>query len=127
MPVVEVAVPDGCYTGDVFTVTSGEQQLDVTVPEGCGPGMLLAVELPDEPGASGGGEETLEVEIPAGCGVDSSFLVALPDGREIEITVPVRQLQSTHPEAHPCARALVRSPRGRRLEIAHRRTAAARV
>ena len=89
MGLVEVEVPDGCFAGDLFTVTGAAgEQLDVTVPDGCGPGTLLSVELPDPPADSAADAGTVEVTIPDGCGVDSSFLVELPDGRQVEITVP---------------------------------------
>ena len=38
-PPVEVVVPDGCHAGDTFLVEFNGREFDVTVPDGCGPGV----------------------------------------------------------------------------------------
>jgi hypothetical protein len=43
---VEVHVPLGAYAGDNFVVDFGGCNFDVTVPQNCGPGDIIDVELP---------------------------------------------------------------------------------
>lgn len=45
---VEVTIPDGCFTGMEFTVELNGLCFGVVVPEGCGPGVLLQVDVPQE-------------------------------------------------------------------------------
>ena len=41
-----VIIPDGCFSGDEFTVNLGGGQFCVGVPEGCGPGDSIVIDLP---------------------------------------------------------------------------------
>lgn len=45
-PSVEVTVPDGCKEGMEFTVHFEGRDFNILVPEGCGPGSVLLVEVP---------------------------------------------------------------------------------
>lgn len=46
MTLVEIIVPDECYSGMEFAVQWGENEFTLNVPEGCEPGQLISVELP---------------------------------------------------------------------------------
>lgn len=46
MTLVEIVVPDECYSGMEFAVQWGENEFTLNVPEGCEPGQLISVELP---------------------------------------------------------------------------------
>ena len=71
-PAVTVAVPDGCYEDDEFTVDHCGHQFVVCVPAGCGPGDEIAVEVPLD--------ATLDAEEPA-----SSWTPQLLVGRRVEL------------------------------------------
>lgn len=43
---LEVTVPDGCFPGSTFSVEFGNSTFDVTVPEGCEPGSAIVIEVP---------------------------------------------------------------------------------
>ena len=43
---VDVAVPDGCLAGSEFTVTFGDEEFNITVPDGVNPGEMMTVEVP---------------------------------------------------------------------------------
>ena len=43
---VEVVVPDGVFAGEEFLVEFDGQQFNIAVPEGCGPGDPIQVEVP---------------------------------------------------------------------------------
>ena len=43
---VDVAVPEGCFAGSEFTVTFGDQEFNITVPDGVNPGEMMTVEVP---------------------------------------------------------------------------------
>ena len=92
MPSVEIAVPDGCYPGDIFVVTGAEgQELEVAVPDGCGPGTLLSVDLPDAAPSNGdaaGETEQMIIEVPAGLSPGDVMAVSTAWGGEFEISVP---------------------------------------
>ena len=45
---VNVVVPDGCYPGDLITVTHRNRDVVVTIPEGVGPGDMMYVDVPIE-------------------------------------------------------------------------------
>ena len=44
--IIEVAIPDGVGEGEEFLVEFDGTQFNIAVPEGCGPGMLIQVEVP---------------------------------------------------------------------------------
>ena len=48
LSVVAVVVPDGCFDGDFFTVEFDGRQFTIGVPQGCGPGDEIEVEVPPE-------------------------------------------------------------------------------
>ena len=60
MSFVDVEVPDGCYPGDAFMVLHGDQEFEVVVPDGCGAGSLLTVDVPPLPEPQ---FATVEVEV----------------------------------------------------------------
>jgi len=43
---IEVAIPDGVGPGEAFLVEFDGTQFNITVPDGCEPGMLIQVEVP---------------------------------------------------------------------------------
>ena len=44
---VEVTVPDGCFPGMTFSVEFGGSTFDVTVPDGCEPGSAIVIGVPE--------------------------------------------------------------------------------
>eukprot|EP00441_Pelagodinium_beii_P047254 CAMPEP_0197619818 /NCGR_PEP_ID=MMETSP1338-20131121/806_1 /TAXON_ID=43686 ORGANISM="Pelagodinium beii, Strain RCC1491" /NCGR_SAMPLE_ID=MMETSP1338 /ASSEMBLY_ACC=CAM_ASM_000754 /LENGTH=135 /DNA_ID=CAMNT_0043188863 /DNA_START=59 /DNA_END=463 /DNA_ORIENTATION=- len=67
----EVVIPAGLKVGDVFIVEIDGQELELEVPEGCGPGSVLSVPIPRQKNAqlsarSGASEGEAEVVVPDG-------------------------------------------------------------
>eukprot|EP00931_Biecheleriopsis_adriatica_P098451 TRINITY_DN7240_c0_g1_i2.p1 TRINITY_DN7240_c0_g1~~TRINITY_DN7240_c0_g1_i2.p1 ORF type:complete len:2333 (+),score=612.73 TRINITY_DN7240_c0_g1_i2:51-7049(+) len=79
-----VAVPEGLTAGDTFFAEINGRQAEVCVPEGSGPGSILAVAFKRVSGAS-----TMEVEVtvPDNCKAGDDFLANI-NGKEMKITVP---------------------------------------
>ena len=91
---LDVCIPDGLRAGDTFQCEAEGQVFDIAVPEGCGGGQILQVDLPVESTPST--EEVLqeqltavEIVVPEGCmpGMDFavewgglSYNIAVPDG-----------------------------------------------
>jgi len=46
---IEIAVPEGCYSGQQFEAFFEGVKFEVSCPEGCGPGSMLLVEVPLAP------------------------------------------------------------------------------
>ena len=83
---MEVVVPDGCFEGDRFVMTTPDgRELDVIVPDGCIAGDAITVDVPLPKEAAGG---AVEVVIPDGCFEGAFFIVSTADGQELEVAVP---------------------------------------
>lgn len=95
---VTVAVPDGVYEGQMFTMEYNGQSLEVVCPDGCGPGdeINLTVDAP-----AGCAPKSVVIVVPDGCYAGdeftvefegASFNIAVPDGvgpgQEITVEVP---------------------------------------
>jgi len=84
---VTVAVPDGIYEGDEFTLEYEGTQLTVVCPDGCGPGdeINLSIDLP--PAEDAPAAQQVNIVIPDGCYPGDEFTVEF-DGRAFNIGVP---------------------------------------
>ena len=91
MTEVTVAVPDGVYAGDEFTLEYEGTTLTVVCPDGCGPGdeINLSIDLPPAEDGGGGGSAAQQVTIvvPDGCYPGDEFTVEF-DGKAFNICVP---------------------------------------
>jgi hypothetical protein len=96
----EVLVPTGCAPGDIFQVHVNKTVFDITVPEGCGEGSNINLELPlgelshlqlddNDPAAVVAPEAAaVEVEVPDGCFPGDEFLVQTQEGQTLTVVVP---------------------------------------
>lgn len=83
---VDIIVPDNIFAGDAFLVEYRGQQLAVSCPEGCGPGVAIQVEVP-APDAEMEAR-MLEVIIPQSLFPGDDFLVEF-GGEQFSVVVPV--------------------------------------
>lgn len=93
MVLMVVVVPDGLRAGDEMSVTDAAgQSFTVAVPEGCGGGMELEIDLPScsatEPPSSEARLEQLEVVVPDGVRSGQSFSVENTAGQIFDIVCP---------------------------------------
>lgn len=80
---LEVTVPDGLVSGDVFVVLmpSGKE-VDVTVPDGTASGSTILVSEPEAVAP------VLEVNVPPGVSPGEKFTVQLEGGRYFDVELP---------------------------------------
>lgn len=92
MAAVEVTVPDGVHEGQEFMLSYDGRELLVCCPDGCGPGMLISLELPpadESPTGSDGAPNPalVEITVPDGCYPGDTFTVTYEE-RSFDIVVP---------------------------------------
>eukprot|EP00439_Symbiodinium_sp_Y106_P062260 s5091_g9.t1 len=100
--VVDVTIPDGIHAGDVFYAEVNGVEFKVVVPENCGPGKIIEMEVPSSLTQEGLGpvtsrsssyeaqeplSEIVEVVIPPGACAAGGFIATL-HGKDYEISVP---------------------------------------
>ncbi|CAE7195810.1 unnamed protein product [Symbiodinium pilosum] len=100
--VVDVTIPEGIYAGDVFYAEVNGVEFKVVVPENCGPGKVIEMEVPSSLTQEGIGlvtsrsssyeaqeplTEIVEVVIPVGARAAGGFIATL-HGKDYEISVP---------------------------------------
>ena len=82
VPAFEVIVPDGLVAGDILAVeTDDGSQYNVMVPEGCGPGDSLLIDLPGAAPGSAPSPSPLQrdavISAPTGAGKTLAFVVPM--------------------------------------------------
>jgi hypothetical protein len=83
----EIIVPAGVSPGETFQVQVGSNAFDVVVPDGCGAGSNLELELPVDDTIETDAPAMVEVEVPTGCHAGDEFMVETPDGL-VAVVVP---------------------------------------
>ena len=82
----DIIVPAGVSQGETFQVHVGATDFDVVVPDGCGEGMKLELELPSIEDTNT--QAMIEVEVPDGCFAGDEIMVETPDGGTVAVVVP---------------------------------------
>ena len=87
-----VVVPHGLRPGDTMDVEAAGQNFTVTVPDGCGAGMELQIDLPVEEEGGGGGDDSgtqqVELVVPDDVLPGMAFNVETDWGGVFEIVSP---------------------------------------
>ena len=84
MDCVTVEIPAGLHPGDPMSITVGDDEFTITVPDGLTAGALLCVDLPSKAPPP----LTVLVAVPHGCYEGDEFTIEADGGLVFSVCVP---------------------------------------